>query len=181
MFDEIDYIREAKNAERFASLYSFDSGRFSCYKLCSLFGNIIADTIYLPLLAGNDQMNDNAGPRNKSRNHRAENIKVPKIYWNFTRTAVLTMEWIDGIKLTDEIKLRRASLDRRDLIDQVTKQRIPNYARLMSSQSDGLINVIPRHSHIGVGLVWLGSCKCSTEKLELVWFTGLILFVKAAS
>ena len=54
-----------------------------------------------------------------SKNHRAENIKVPKIYWNFTRTAVLTMEWVDGIKLTDEIKLKRASLDRRDLIDQV--------------------------------------------------------------
>ena len=54
-----------------------------------------------------------------SRNHRAENIKVPKIHWNFTRTAVLTMEWVDGIKLTDEITLKRASLDRRDLIDQV--------------------------------------------------------------
>ena len=71
-------------------------------------------------MTANDQVNDNAAPRNMSKNHRAENIKVPKIYWNFTRTAVLTMEWVDGIKLTDEIKLKRASLDRRDLIDQVT-------------------------------------------------------------
>lgn len=36
MFDEIDYVREAKNAERFASLYSFDSGRFSCFRLRTL-------------------------------------------------------------------------------------------------------------------------------------------------
>ena len=36
MFDEIDYVREAKNAERFASLYSFDSGRLSCFELCIL-------------------------------------------------------------------------------------------------------------------------------------------------
>uniref|UniRef100_A0A1J3IPL0 ABC1 atypical kinase-like domain-containing protein n=2 Tax=Noccaea caerulescens TaxID=107243 RepID=A0A1J3IPL0_NOCCA len=143
MFDEIDYIREAKNAELFASLYSLDSG--------------------------NDQMNDNAGPRNKSRNHRAENIKVPKIYWNFTRTAVLTMEWIDGIKLTDEIKLRRASLDRRDLIDQglscSLKQLLevgffhadPHPGNLVATKEGSLVYLdfgmmgnIPRHYRVGL-------------------------------
>lgn len=41
MFDEIDYVLEAKNAERFASLYSFDSCRFACINLSILFGNII--------------------------------------------------------------------------------------------------------------------------------------------
>lgn len=46
-------------------------------------------------------------------------IKVPKIYWNFTRDAVLTMEWIDGIKLTDATRLGEARLNRRLLIDQV--------------------------------------------------------------
>lgn len=29
------------------------------------------------------------------------------------------MEWVDGIKLTDEIRLREACLNRRELIDQV--------------------------------------------------------------
>lgn len=29
------------------------------------------------------------------------------------------MEWIDGIKLTDEIGLQKAYLNRRELIDQV--------------------------------------------------------------
>lgn len=30
------------------------------------------------------------------------------------------MEWIDGIKLTDESRLRKANLNRRRLIDQVS-------------------------------------------------------------
>ncbi|XP_010493749.1 PREDICTED: uncharacterized protein LOC104770974 [Camelina sativa] len=143
MFDEIDYVREAKNAERFASLYSFD--------------------------LGNEQINDNAGPRNKSRNHRAENIKVPKIYWNFTRTAVLTMEWIDGIKLTDEVKLRRFSLDKRDLIDQglscSLKQLLevgffhadPHPGNLVATKEGslvyfdfGMMGNIPRHYRVGL-------------------------------
>nr|VDD27036.1 unnamed protein product [Brassica oleracea] len=143
MFEEIDYIREAKNAERFASLYSFDSG--------------------------NDQIGDNAGARNMSRNHRAENIKVPKIHWNFTLTAVLTMEWVDGIKLTDEITLRRASLDRRDLIDQglscSLKQLLevgffhadPHPGNLVATKEGslvyfdfGMMGNIPRHYRVGL-------------------------------
>lgn len=53
---------------------------------------------------------------------RANGVKVPKIYWEFSRTAVLTMEWIDGIKLTDEIGLRKACLNRQKLIDQVSSR-----------------------------------------------------------
>ncbi|CAL9064901.1 uncharacterized protein LOC135585227 isoform X1 [Musa acuminata AAA Group] len=45
-------------------------------------------------------------------------VKVPKIYWNFTRKAVLTMEWIDGIKLTDARRISEASLNKKQLIDQ---------------------------------------------------------------
>lgn len=47
-------------------------------------------------------------------------IKVPKIYWNLTRKEVLTMEWIDGIKLTDESRLNKANLNRKKLIDLVS-------------------------------------------------------------
>jgi len=46
-------------------------------------------------------------------------VKVPKIYWNFTRQAVLTMEWIDGIKLTDAVGISEACLNRKQLIDEV--------------------------------------------------------------
>ncbi|KAJ6834206.1 uncharacterized protein M6B38_336185 [Iris pallida] len=81
MFAEIDYILEAQNAERFASLYSSSS---------------------------NTQGIGKRGPI----------VKVPKIYWNLTRKAVLTMEWIDGIKLTDAARISGAYLNRKKLIDQ---------------------------------------------------------------
>lgn len=87
MFDEIDYILEARNAERFASLY----GCFLC----------------------NDQMN-----HQNDAVKTLMGIKVPKIYWDLTRRTVLTMEWVDGIKLTDDIGLKKAGLNRKELIDQ---------------------------------------------------------------
>lgn len=34
MFDEIDYILEARNAERFATLYSNSASKFSLLLLC---------------------------------------------------------------------------------------------------------------------------------------------------
>lgn len=43
--------------------------------------------------------NSKDGITNKTKNARG--IKVPKIYWDLTRKAVLTMEWLDGIKLTN--------------------------------------------------------------------------------
>ncbi|KAE9603681.1 putative cadmium-transporting ATPase [Lupinus albus] len=82
MFDEIDYVLEGKNAERFASLYCTSASG----------GNI--------------------------RHKRMKSVKAPKIYWDYTCTTILTMEWIDGIKLTDETRLNNASLNRRELIDQ---------------------------------------------------------------
>ncbi|XP_054818198.1 uncharacterized protein LOC129317831 isoform X2 [Prosopis cineraria] len=92
MFDEIDYVHEGKNAERFASLYS--------------------------LQASGNEHGYGAGGINKSSLKGMKRIKVPKIYWDYTRTTVLTMEWVDGIKLTDETRLKNASLNKRELIDQ---------------------------------------------------------------
>lgn len=48
-------------------------------------------------------------------------VKVPKIYWNYTRKAVLTMEWIDGIKLNNDAALKEESLNRKELIDKVSR------------------------------------------------------------
>lgn len=56
---------------------------------------------------------------NSRDNPRTDSIKVPKIYWNVTRKALLTMEWIDGIKLTDADRINKANLNRKQLIDQV--------------------------------------------------------------
>jgi predicted unusual protein kinase regulating ubiquinone biosynthesis (AarF/ABC1/UbiB family) len=43
-------------------------------------------------------------------------VKVPSIYWRYSSRNVLTLEWIDGIKLTDLEGIKRAGLDRDLLI-----------------------------------------------------------------
>ncbi|XP_010525562.1 PREDICTED: uncharacterized protein LOC104803329 isoform X2 [Tarenaya hassleriana] len=143
MFDEIDYILEAKNAERFSTLYCCDSR--------------------------SDKTHHLTGARNTFSTEKTDNIKVPKIYWDFTRRAVLTMEWIDGIKLTDEINLKRAYLDRRELIDQglycSLRQLLevgffhadPHPGNLVATDKGslvyfdfGMMGDIPRHYRVGL-------------------------------
>lgn len=69
-------------------------------------------------------------PEGISAARKANHIKVPKIYWGLTRKAVLTMEWIDGIKLTNEDRIEKAHLNRKELVDQVivALQASDNYA-----------------------------------------------------
>ncbi len=69
LFEEIDYINEGRNAEKFAANFQDDPA-----------------------------------------------IKVPAIYWRYTSRNVLTLEWIDGIKLIDIEGIRRAGLDRDNII-----------------------------------------------------------------
>lgn len=73
-----------------------------------------------------------AGPSQKIYNNRTKRgnsrqksgqlfgfVKVPKIYWNLSTRGVLTMEWIDGIKLTDLETLQKMHFDIQQLVDQV--------------------------------------------------------------
>ena len=69
LFEEIDYVNEAQNAERFANYFKDD-------------------------------------PK----------IKAPKIYWSYSTRCVLTMEWIDGVKLTDVEGIKAAGLDTDELV-----------------------------------------------------------------
>ena len=69
LYQEMDYVQEGQNAERFEELYGY------------------------------------------------EEIRIPKIFWQYTGRRVLTMEWIDGIKLTQTSKLSEAGLDGRKLIE----------------------------------------------------------------
>ncbi|NJM70936.1 MAG: AarF/ABC1/UbiB kinase family protein [Scytonema sp. RU_4_4] len=69
LFEEIDYINEARNAEKF--------------------GNNFRDDL---------------------------RVKVPVIYWRYTNTHVLTLEWINGFKLTETDRIRKAGLDPETII-----------------------------------------------------------------
>ncbi|MBD2501843.1 ABC1 kinase family protein [Anabaena azotica] len=70
IFEEMDYIHEGQNAERFFQLY----------------GHI-------------------------------QDIYVPKIYWEYTNRRVLTMEWINGTKLTQTAEISAQGIDARYLIE----------------------------------------------------------------
>ncbi len=69
LFEEIDYINEAKNAEKFAANFENDP-----------------------------------------------EVKVPIIYHEYSRQSVLTLEWINGFKLTDIEAVIAAGLDPDELI-----------------------------------------------------------------
>ncbi|KAK9097823.1 hypothetical protein Syun_024868 [Stephania yunnanensis] len=143
MFEEIDYVLEGQNAERFDSLY----GRLT------EFGH------------GQEKETTESVARKKNANY----VKVPKIYWNLTRKAVLTMEWIDGIKLTDADRLKKASLNRVKLIDQglycSLRQLLevgffhadPHPGNLVATEDGflayfdfGMMGDIPRHYRVGL-------------------------------
>ncbi|KMZ66944.1 hypothetical protein ZOSMA_281G00240, partial [Zostera marina] len=133
MFEEIDYILEGQNAERFANLYAY----YPC--------------------------------QNDKNHGKKPAIKVPKIYWNFTRREVLTMEWIDGIKLTDSEQISNACLDKKHLIDQgldcslrqLLEQGFfhgdPHPGNLVATNDGslayfdfGMMGDIPRHYRVGL-------------------------------
>uniref|UniRef100_A0A0D9WYJ4 Protein kinase domain-containing protein n=1 Tax=Leersia perrieri TaxID=77586 RepID=A0A0D9WYJ4_9ORYZ len=131
MFDEVDYVLEGRNAERFARLYSHESGG-----------------------------NSSGG---------GTSIKVPKVYWNFTRKCVLTLEWIDGIKLTDAERIGKANLNRKRMIDeglycslrQLLEEGFfhadPHPGNLVATEGGslayfdfGMMGDIPRHYRVGL-------------------------------
>ena len=70
IFEEMDYINEGENAERFFQLYG-----------------------------------------------HLKDVYVPKIYWEYTNRRVLTMEWINGLKLTQAEEIRALGIDARYLIE----------------------------------------------------------------
>lgn len=70
IFEEMNYVQEGKNAEKFAEYYG-----------------------HLP------------------------EIYVPKIYWEYTGRRVLTMEWIEGIKLTNIQAIQANNIDATHLVE----------------------------------------------------------------
>ncbi|EGJ33799.1 MULTISPECIES: AarF/ABC1/UbiB kinase family protein [Moorena] len=69
LFEEINYLNEGRNAERFALNFQDDP-----------------------------------------------TVKVPAIYWRYSSLRVLTLEWIDGFKLTDTERIEALGLDSASLI-----------------------------------------------------------------
>jgi aarF domain-containing kinase len=48
-------------------------------------------------------------------------VFVPKIYSDYTTSKVLTMEWVDGFRLTDSASLAAYGLNRKKLVDTLVQ------------------------------------------------------------
>jgi ubiquinone biosynthesis protein len=63
--------------------------------------------------------------RNAQSFHRhfagSPHIRVPKVYWQYTRARVLTLEWIDGIQLADIDLIALTLEERRELAYRITE------------------------------------------------------------
>ncbi len=71
VYEELDYVAEGRNAERFARLFADDP-----------------------------------------------TVRAPKIYWDYTRRRVLTLEWIEGIKISNYPAIEAAGLNRKQIADR---------------------------------------------------------------
>ncbi|GET38753.1 ABC1 kinase family protein [Microseira wollei] len=111
LFEEIDYLNEGRNAEKFASNFQND-------------------------------------PR----------VKVPAIYWRYCSSRVLTLEWINGFKLTDTKAVKAAGLDTDTLIEiGVTSglQQLLEYGFFHADPHPGNLFAMPdgRMAYIDFGMM----------------------------
>jgi len=77
----------------------------------------IVDEFGIKLFEEIDYFNEGRNAEKFAANFRNDpSVKVPAIYWRYSSRRVLTMEWIDGYKLTDTDSIVDANLDENELI-----------------------------------------------------------------
>ncbi len=78
---------------------------------------LVVDEFGTKLFEEIDYINEGRNAEQFAHNFRNDpRIKVPSIYWRYTNTRVLTLEWINGFKLTDTQSIRSAGLDPEEII-----------------------------------------------------------------
>lgn len=79
---------------------------------------LIVDEFGIKLFEEIDYFNEGKNAEKFADNFRDDpTVKVPIIYWQYSSVRVLTLEWINGIKLTDTVSIRAAGLDTDKLIE----------------------------------------------------------------
>jgi predicted unusual protein kinase regulating ubiquinone biosynthesis (AarF/ABC1/UbiB family) len=78
---------------------------------------VVVDEFGVKLFEEIDYQNEGRNAEKFAANfHDDPTVKVPSIYWRYSTHTVLTLEWINGIKLTDIAAVEKAGLDRDNLI-----------------------------------------------------------------
>ncbi|MBW4665056.1 MAG: AarF/ABC1/UbiB kinase family protein [Chroococcus sp. CMT-3BRIN-NPC107] len=79
---------------------------------------IIVDEFGTKLFEEIDYFNEGRNAEKFATNFRDDpRVKVPAIYWRYTSDRVLTLEWINGFKLTDTSRIKQAGLDQNKIIE----------------------------------------------------------------
>ncbi|MGC1396797.1 MAG: AarF/ABC1/UbiB kinase family protein [Coleofasciculaceae cyanobacterium] len=79
---------------------------------------LIVDEFGIKLFEEIDYCNEGKNAEKFADNFRDDpTVKVPIIYWHYSTVRVLTLEWINGIKLTDTASICAAGLDTDKLIE----------------------------------------------------------------
>jgi predicted unusual protein kinase regulating ubiquinone biosynthesis (AarF/ABC1/UbiB family) len=79
---------------------------------------LIVDEFGTKLFEEVDYLNEGRNAEQFALNFQADpRVKVPSIYWRYSSQHVLTLEWINGFKLTDLDKIRESNLDADTLIE----------------------------------------------------------------
>ena len=80
--------------------------------------SLIVDEFGSKLFEEVDYLNEGRNAEKFAANFQDEPlVKVPSIYWRYCSPHVLTMEWINGFKLTDTDRVKQAGLATNDLVE----------------------------------------------------------------
>ncbi|HEY9673565.1 MAG TPA: AarF/ABC1/UbiB kinase family protein [Waterburya sp.] len=79
---------------------------------------LIVDEFGVKLFEEIDYCNEGRNAEKFANNFRDDpTVKVPTIYWRYSSVHVLTLEWINGFKLTDTASIQAAGLDTDKIIE----------------------------------------------------------------
>ena len=84
-------------------------------------------------------------------------VRVPRVYWSYTRARVLTLEFIDGVQLADVDPLTTPELDRRRLAELMTETWMTMVFKNGFFHGDPHpANILVLERRAGIGLVDFG-------------------------
>ncbi len=121
--------------------------------------------------------------RNAQLCHRnfagSAHVRVPKVYWSYSGSRVLTLEWIDGVQLADLDLIAMSLEERRDIAYQITETWMTMIFR------HGFFHADPHPANIligpqgagtsrTIGLIDFGSCGNLTDD-DMSKLTGLLI------
>ncbi len=108
---------------------------------------------------------------------RDEGVTVPKVKWIYTTKRVLTMEYVEGIKVSDVDALDRAGVDRRMVAERLAASICGQILRDGFFHADphpGNIQVMPDGTIIFLDLGMVGTLNESRKSMISDFFVGVV-------